>query len=111
MLLKEDPDGSCDKSGIESQRMRRSLEEGPDDTAAHTFDAITSELAAVDVESREAFVDGRAVNVDGPEKFTPGYKASPGSRARLRGNENEEELAFAKPGDSERDADEDVRRA
>ena len=66
-LLRDEPDGSCETSGMEFQRIRRSLEVGPDETAAHTLEESMSEPAAVDVESREAFVEGSALNVDGPE--------------------------------------------
>ena len=66
-LLRGRSDGSWVKSAIESQRIRRSLEDGPDETAAHTLEDIMTDPAAVEVESREALFDGSAVNVDGPE--------------------------------------------
>ena len=46
--------------------MRRSVEEGPDATAAQTFSARISEPAVVLVESRDVFEVGRAVNTDDP---------------------------------------------
>ena len=67
MLLSEEPAGSCDKSATESQMIRRSPDEGPEETAAQTFDEIISELAVDDVESRVALLDGRAEKVEGPE--------------------------------------------
>ena len=67
ILLSDDPEGNCDRSGMESQRMRRSVDDDPEDTAAHTLEANMTEPAAVDVESLEALLVGRAVNVDDPE--------------------------------------------
>lgn len=61
------PDGNCDKSAIESHRMSRSLDEEPDATATQTLDDRTRDPAAVVVESREALLEGSAVNVDAPE--------------------------------------------
>ena len=67
MLLSAAPAGSWERSDTESQRIRRSPDEGPEETAAQTLEEIITELAAVDVESRVALLEGRAVNVDGPE--------------------------------------------
>jgi hypothetical protein len=67
MLLNEDPEGSWERSGIESHKMSRSEEDGPEETAAQMFDASMTELAAVLVESREAFDVGNAVKTEGPE--------------------------------------------
>ncbi len=67
MLFKGEPEGSCERSGIESHRTRRSEEEGPEDTAAHMLDARITELAGVLVESRVAFEVGSAVKTAAPE--------------------------------------------
>ena len=67
MLLSDEPEGSCERSAMESQRMRRSVDEDPAETAAQTLDDIMTEPAAVEVESREALLVGRFVKVDAPE--------------------------------------------
>lgn len=67
MLLSEVSDGSCDKSGIGSQRMRRSVEPDPEATAAHTLDDNMTDPAAVELESLEALLVGSAVKVAAPE--------------------------------------------
>lgn len=67
MLFNEEPEGSCNKSAIESQRIKRSVEEGPDATAAQMFCASMTEAAAVLVESREALEVGRALKTAAPE--------------------------------------------
>ena len=67
MLLSDEPEGSCKRSGMESQRMRRSVDEDPAETAAQTLEDSMTEPAAVEVESREALLVGRFVKVDAPE--------------------------------------------
>ena len=66
-LLSDEPEGSCETSGIEFHRIKRSEDDDPADTAAQTFEERTTEPAAVDVEAREALFVGSAVKVDGPE--------------------------------------------
>jgi hypothetical protein len=67
ILDNSDPEGSCDRSGAESHRMRRSVDDAPEETATHTLDASMTEPAEVDVESLDALFVGKAVNVAGPE--------------------------------------------
>lgn len=67
MLLRDTPAGSCERSGAESQRMRRSADPDPDETAAHMLEDSMTEPADVDVESRELLLVGRLVNTAVPE--------------------------------------------
>ena len=67
MLFNVEPEGSCERSGTESHRMRRSAEPDPDETAAHILEESMTDPAAVDVESRELLLVGRLVNTAAPE--------------------------------------------
>ncbi|PSR73303.1 hypothetical protein PHLCEN_2v10831 [Hermanssonia centrifuga] len=99
ILLSDEPEGNCDKSGIESQRIRRSVEDGPDATAAHMLSETINDPADVEVESLEALFVGSALS--------PGYSAIPASSARFNGSENEDELALANPGAKASSAEEE----
>lgn len=66
-LVAEAPDGSWERSGIESQRMSRSFEEPLAEIAVQTFDDSIREPAENDVVLREPLVCGSWVNVPEPE--------------------------------------------
>ena len=63
ILANVELEGSCERSGIESQRMRRSVDDEPEDTAAQTLEDNMTEPADVDVESLDALLVGRLVKV------------------------------------------------
>lgn len=63
---------TCARSGMESQRMTRWVEDELEETAAQTFDANMIEPAENVDELIEAFVSGSGVNVPDPEKLACG---------------------------------------
>lgn len=67
MLLSDDVDGSWDMSGMESHRIRRSVEAEPAATAAQTLDESMTDPADVEEESLDALLVGRLVKVEAPE--------------------------------------------